>query len=105
MTDTVKIISPIDGSVYAERPLATEVEIEASVIRAKAARHAWAETTIIERQKILTHFIDYLLLMNDEIVPELAWQMGRPIRFGGEKRGVEERARYMIELATEALAP
>jgi len=105
MTDTVKIISPIDGSVYAERPLATELEIEASAIRAKAARQAWAETTIIERQKILTHFIDYLLLMNDEIVPELAWQMGRPIRFGGEKRGVEERARYMIELATEALAP
>ena len=63
------------------------------------------ETTIPERQKILTHFVDALLLMNDDIVPELAWQMGRPIRFGGEKRGVEERSRYMIELAAEALAP
>jgi acyl-CoA reductase-like NAD-dependent aldehyde dehydrogenase len=105
MTRTVSIISPIDGSVYAERPLATSVEIEAAVIRAKAARQAWGETTIIERQKILTHFVDALLLMNDEIVPELAWQMGRPIRFGGEKKGVEERARYMIDLAAEALAP
>ncbi|WEK03518.1 MAG: aldehyde dehydrogenase family protein [Candidatus Devosia phytovorans] len=105
MTETVKIISPVDGSVYAERPLATDVEIEAAVIRAKAARHAWHETTVPERQKILTHFVDALLLMNDDIVPELAWQMGRPIRFGGEKRGVEERSRYMIELATEALAP
>ena len=105
MTDTVKIISPIDGSVYAERPVASAVDIEASVIRAKAARHAWGETTIPERQKILTHFVDALLLMNDDIVPELAWQMGRPVRFGGEKRGVEERARYMIELAAEALAP
>ena len=105
MTDTVKIISPIDGSVYAERPLASGVEIDAAVVRAKAARRAWRETTIAERQKILTHFVDALLLMNDEIVPELAWQMGRPVRFGGEKRGVEERARYMIELAAEALAP
>ena len=33
--------------------------------------------------------------MNDEIVPELAWQMGRPTRYGGEKGGVEERTRYM----------
>lgn len=105
MTDTVKIISPIDGSVYAERPVATAIEIETSVVRAQAARHAWHETTIAERQKILTHFVDALVLMNDEIVPELAWQMGRPVRFGGEKRGVEERARYMIDLAAEALAP
>jgi acyl-CoA reductase-like NAD-dependent aldehyde dehydrogenase len=105
MTETVKIISPIDGSIYAERPLATSAEIDAAVVRAKAARRAWGETTIPERQKILSHFVDALLLMNDDIVPELAWQMGRPIRFGGEKRGVEERSRYMIELATEALAP
>lgn len=105
MTETVKIISPIDGSVYAERPLASATDIETAVVRAKAARHSWGETTIAERQKILTHFVDALALMNDEIVPELAWQMGRPIRFGGEKRGVEERARYMIELAAEALAP
>ena len=35
----------------------------------------------------------------------LAWQMGRPIRYGpGEVRGFEERARYMIAIAPEALA-
>jgi acyl-CoA reductase-like NAD-dependent aldehyde dehydrogenase len=105
MTETVKIISPIDGSIYAERPVASPAEIDSAVIRAKAARKAWGETTIAERQKILNHFVDALLLMNDDIVPELAWQMGRPVRFGGEKRGVEERSRYMIELAAEALAP
>ena len=34
---------------------------------------------------------------SDEIVPELAWQMGRPVRYGGgEMRGFEERARHMI---------
>src|SRR5690554_4325952 len=105
MTDTVKIISPIDGSLYAERPLATGSAIEAALIHARAARQSWAQTTLSERQLMVSHFIAALLLMNDEIVPELAWQMGRPIRFGGEKRGVEERSRYMIELATEALTP
>lgn len=105
MTETVKIISPIDGSVFAERPYASAVDIEAAIIRAKAARQSWSQTTLNERQAMIGHFVAALVLMNDEIVPELAWQMGRPIRFGGEKRGVEERARYMIGLATEALAP
>ena len=49
--------------------------------------------------------LDAVLAMNDEIVPELAWQMGRPVRFGGEKGGLEERARYMAGIAEEALAP
>jgi acyl-CoA reductase-like NAD-dependent aldehyde dehydrogenase len=47
-----------------------------------------------------------MLAMKDEIVPELAWQMGRPVRYGaGELRGFEERARYMIGIAEKALAP
>ena len=47
-----------------------------------------------------------MLAMHDEIVPELAWQMGRPVRYGaGELRGFEERARHMIAIAAEALAP
>lgn len=105
MTETVKIISPIDGSIYAERPVATGPEIESAVARAAAARRAWGAVTVRERAKFLSHFVDALLARNDEIVPELAWQMGRPVRFGGEKRGVEERARHMIAIAEEALAP
>ncbi len=105
MTETVRIVSPIDGRVYAERPVASAAEIETAVIKAKAARKAWGEVTVRERAKFLNHFVDALLSKNDEIVPELAWQMGRPIRFGGEKRGVEERSRHMIAIAEEALAP
>ena len=105
MTDKVKIVSPVDGRVYAERPVASGAEIETAVSKAKAARKAWGEVTVRERAKFLNHFVDALLGKNDEIVPELAWQMGRPIRFGGEKRGVEERSRYMIDIAEASLAP
>jgi len=105
MPDTVKIISPIDGSIYAERPYVTPAAIEAAVVKARQARHAWSEVTVAERAKFLTHFVDHLVAKNDEIVPELAWQMGRPVRFGGEKRGVEERSRHMIAIAAEALKP
>ncbi|GLQ53201.1 aldehyde dehydrogenase family protein [Devosia nitrariae] len=105
MAESVRIVSPVDGRVYAERPLAPAAEIEAALTRARYARLSWGEVTIAERAKIISHFVDALLEMNHEIVPELAWQMGRPIRYGGEKRGVEERARYMISIAQEALAP
>ena len=46
-----------------------------------------------------------MLAMGDEIAPELAWQMGRPVRYGaGELGGFEERARHMISIAEDSLA-
>ncbi|MEP7241041.1 MAG: aldehyde dehydrogenase family protein [Devosia sp.] len=105
MTEKVKIISPVDGRVYAERAAASGAEIDTAVAKAKAARRAWAAVTVRERGKILSHFVDALLARNDEIVPELAWQMGRPIRYKNEMRGLEERSRHMIAIAEETLAP
>ena len=58
-----------------------------------------------ERAKFLSHSSKRWSRKNDEIVPELAWQMGRPVRYGGEMRGVEERSRHMIAIAEQALTP
>lgn len=105
MTETINLKSPVDGSIYAERPVASEAEIDGAVARARAAQEEWTRTSIAERGTYLLAFLEALLAMNDEIVPELAWQMGRPVRYGGEKGGVEERTRYMVALAEKALAP
>jgi acyl-CoA reductase-like NAD-dependent aldehyde dehydrogenase len=43
--------------------------------------------------------------MNDEVVPELAWQMGRPVRYGGEFGGVDRAHRLHGRDRREALAP
>ncbi|HET7715494.1 MAG TPA: aldehyde dehydrogenase family protein [Bauldia sp.] len=104
MTETIKIISPIDGSVYAERPVATDTEVDRAVSAARAAQRQWRKVSIAERGRYVLAFLEALLAMNDEIVTELAWQMGRPVRYGGEKGGVEERTRAMVALAEEALA-
>lgn len=105
MSDSVKIISPVDGSVYVERTIIADDALDAAVTRARAAQAEWALTPLSERVRQTLAFLDALLAMNDEIVPELAWQMGRPVRYGGEKGGVEERVRYMASIAEEALAP
>ena len=105
MTETVQIISPVDGSIFATRQTLDGVAIAAAVTRAKAAQRAWRQVPVAERVTAVGRMVDALLAMNDEIVPELAWQMGRPVRFGAEKRGVEERSRYMLSIAEATLAP
>ncbi len=105
MSETVKIISPIDGSVYAERAVARDAEIEAAVSSARGALAAWRTVPIAERKRYILAFLDALVAMNDEIAVELAWQMGRPVRYGGEKGSVEDRVRALVDMAEEALAP
>jgi acyl-CoA reductase-like NAD-dependent aldehyde dehydrogenase len=105
MSETIKIISPIDGSVYAERPIASEAEIKAAISAARAAQREWKTVPIPERARYMLAFLDALLAMNDDVTTELAWQMGRPIRYGGEKGGLDERVRAMAAMAEEALRP
>ncbi|MBM7067451.1 aldehyde dehydrogenase family protein [Actibacterium sp. 188UL27-1] len=101
----IRCISPIDGSVYAERPTMSHDDALTAITRAQAAQMAWALTPLETRIDLVLKGIENLGATNDEIVPELAWQMGRPIRYGGEFGGVNERASYMAKVASEALAP
>ena len=104
MTDIV-CISPIDGHEVARRPVASEAQIDATFKAARAAQREWAQVSIKERCALALKFMDAMLAMNQEIVPELAAQMGRPVRFGGEFRGFEERVRYMVSIAEDSLKP
>ncbi|KIN76059.1 aldehyde dehydrogenase family protein [Sulfitobacter mediterraneus] len=101
---TITCISPIDGSVYAERPALTAEAAKAAVDRATAAGAAWAARPLKERIDLVMAGVAKVGEMNEEIVPEIAHQMGRPIRYGGEFGGFNERASYMAEIAEEALA-
>ncbi|WP_457647099.1 aldehyde dehydrogenase family protein [Profundibacter sp.] len=105
MTQTLKCISPIDGSVFVERPLLSMEQANEAVARAKAAQKEWAERPLQERIDLVMAGVAKVGEMNDVIVPELAKQMGRPVRYGGEFSGFNERASYMASIAKEALAP
>jgi acyl-CoA reductase-like NAD-dependent aldehyde dehydrogenase len=102
----ITCISPIDGKEVARFPVASAGEIDAAVKAAKAAQAEWRKVPVAERAKLLSRFVDAMLAMKGEIGPELTRQMGRPIRYAaGELGGFEERARHMIAIADEALAP
>ena len=106
MADTdIVCISPIDGRELARRPIASDSAVESALAAARAAQKSWREAPLRERGAQVLAFLDALLAMNQEVVPELAQQMGRPVRYGGEFRGVEERARHMVSIAEKSLAP
>jgi acyl-CoA reductase-like NAD-dependent aldehyde dehydrogenase len=102
---TLQLISPVDGRVYAERTALTPEAADAAVARARAAQGAWAARPLDERRRLVLAGIAALNDMKAPIVEELAWQMGRPTRFGGEFGGLNERAHYMAGIAETALAP
>ncbi|HDZ72154.1 MAG TPA: aldehyde dehydrogenase family protein [Aurantimonas coralicida] len=98
-------ISPIDGSVLVRRDTEDAAALAPHLAAARIAQKDWAARPLAERVAIVDRAIAALEAMNDEIVPELARMMGRPVRYGGEIGGVKERAFHMTALAKDALEP
>ncbi len=105
MSSKITCISPIDGSVYAERPCLDLEAARAVTGAARAAQPAWAAIPLAERISLVQKAVAYIGATKDRMVEELAHQMGRPVRYGGEFGGFEERVTYMASIAQDALAP
>ena len=101
----LKCITPVDGSVYVERPYAEGALIEEVLNSSQRAATDWRNAPLADRAALCEKLVDAFCAKSDSHAEELAWQMGRPIQYGaGEVRGFEERARCMIRLAQQALA-
>lgn len=103
---TQETVSPVDGSIYAVRDLAGNAQIEAALTKASAAQAAWRTVPLAERCEIALRFVASMESKAGDLAQELAWQMGRPVRYGPMEilRGFAERARHMIEIAPQCLA-
>ncbi|MGF9563891.1 aldehyde dehydrogenase family protein [Neorhizobium sp. JUb45] len=101
----IQCISPVYGSVYAERPVLSLDAAKEAVARAKKAQKSWAKRPLEDRVQLVMKGVARLNEMVDEVVPELAWMMGRPVRYGGEFRGFNERSNYVASIAADALKP
>mgnify|MGYP001820743665 CR=1 FL=1 len=105
MTRTFQTISPVDGSVVAERAFADSSQIERALSRSTEAFQDWKRTPLEQRQALVQRFFELAVRDVDAIAQELTMQIGRPIRDGaGEARGWLERGHKMLELSRDALA-
>jgi acyl-CoA reductase-like NAD-dependent aldehyde dehydrogenase len=106
MPELLRAFSPIDGSLVAERPLAGTVEVRSALTAARQAQAEWRRSPVAERAAVVERFCQALLSRREEIARELTRQMGRPLRYTPlEVDRMCERARYMAQIAEEALAP
>ena len=100
-----KTITPINNSLYLERPYLENSEIDKTIDTSVRAFKEWRQTTVQERIQVVNKFIDNLINLGEEVKKEICWQIGRPIsQCGSELRGFEERSRYMVEIAEECLS-
>jgi len=106
MKKFIQTISPVDGSVYLERRLASAKEIEKALALAETAQRDWKKISVAERATVCRKAVQYFLEHADAIGEELTWQMGRPISYTPSEitGGFQERATYMIDIADKALA-
>ena len=102
---THSIISPVDGSVVAERALATDADIERVLSRAEHARRQWRETPLRRRVALCEAMVQWLETHVDGVAREITVQMGRPVRYTPNEilRGMQERARHMMSIADDNL--
>ncbi len=105
MTRKLECISPIDGSVYATRDTLGIDPAREAVARLRIAQKEWAKRPLADRIELVMAGVAKIGENTERMALELAHQMGRPVRYGGEFGGFEERASYMASIASEALAP
>lgn len=101
----LKCISPIDGSVFAQRPIMSADQVKTLISAARKAQKDWAALPLLTRIEMVRKGVAALGEMSPEVTTELAHMMGRPTRYGGEFGGVDERASGMADIAQAALAP
>ena len=103
---TQRTVSPVDGSVLLERPLASERDIDRALARSVEAQRSWKAVPVEERAAVCTRMAAWCVERADELGRELTRQMGRPIAHSPNeiRRGFRERAAYMAGIAAPSLA-
>ena len=67
----LKTISPIDNSVFVERPYATLSEIENALHLSDQTKLKWKNTSLLERKELVSKFVEDFLSNHKEIEEEL----------------------------------
>ena len=58
MPEMLRTVSPVDGSVYVERPFASDKQIAAALETARAAQATWRRVPVRERGELCGRAVD-----------------------------------------------
>ena len=74
LQESVRCVSPVDGSVYAERPVCSEAEIGDILQTAATAQKSWRQSTLEERAVICSAAVCEPICFK----PSSRWAPGEP---------------------------
>ena len=77
--DTIDLVDPVTGDVYAKSPVSTDADVDSAYQAAAAAFEEWGETTPSERQKALWQIADAMEAKADEFAAAEVQDTGKPI--------------------------
>ena len=101
---TLTVTTPVDSTAFATVQISSSEQVQAAVERAAKAQKAWKRVPLKQRVDMGRRFLDVLGTRKDELAKELTMQMGRPLRYTpGEIKGTQDRGKYMVDVAEEAL--
>ena len=105
-TTLQQTISPIDGIDLRRVRAASEQAVEAALQRAAEPQRDWKRVPVAERATICRRMVALMVGRADQLATELTWQIGRPLTQTPFeiRRGFQERANYMIDIAPAVLA-
>jgi betaine-aldehyde dehydrogenase len=77
--DTIDLVDPVTGDVYAKSPVSNDADVDAAYTAAAAAFEEWGQTTPSERQKALWQIADAMEAKADEFAAAEVQDTGKPI--------------------------
>ncbi len=87
-TESVDVVSPLDGNLLSKVPMSTSDELNKAVESAKNAAGDWADTTIKERVQVFFRYRHLLEKHSDELTALVSEENGKT--FGEAKAEVEK---------------
>src|SRR5258708_19482482 len=73
LADTLKTVSPANGRVYVERPLAKTSEVAAALAAARRGQAAWRAVPVAERPRIVQAFLHPFQPEPQPVAPEISF--------------------------------
>src|SRR3954466_2120938 len=74
----IRVSNPATGETLAELPAANAAEVQAAILRARAAQPAWNEIDPKARARILRKFLDILNRQRSEVAALITSEAGKP---------------------------
>jgi acyl-CoA reductase-like NAD-dependent aldehyde dehydrogenase len=103
---TLSVDNPFTSNVACEVPLAEWPDIDRLLTAAREGARIAAASSLSERKQLVERAIVLMEERADSIALDISRMMGKPLEQAkGEVRGMAGRARVMLELAEQSLAP